>query len=267
MSKLNCLLFVPAKEKFLIKSLTLLPDAIIFDLEDSISETDKHLALETLFRFLENNKKPENIEWFVRVNKKSSFKEISRLVNFRIDGFMIPKVESQNDFKNICDLLENTKTIALVETPMGVINIEEIVKLEYVNAIAFGAEDYSAIMNIQKSDITLNYVRGRLLTYSKAYKKQIFDTPCFELNNMEKAKTEIEMSFNMGFDGKLAIHPKQINLINAVYNNYDLKKLSKIINLFYDTNSGVIKYEGKVYEKMHIKKFEDILKNTKKEEN
>lgn len=262
MDKYHSLLFVPAKEKMLMKIKDLNADAYILDLEDSIEEEHKNEALHAIEEFLKISPQMDNI--FVRVNRSYMEKEL-KVLNIYSVGFMIPKFEN---FEGITieekEILKRHRVIALIETPQGVANIELILKSDLIDSVSFGGEDYTALTNMENTSDSLYYVKSRIVMYAKAYKKTVYDTPNFELNNEDIFKKDVKNSSKMGFDGKMAINPKQIGFINNCFKKYDFKKMKQIVIQYEEAGNAVVKIEGKIYEKMHIDRMKRILKENGK---
>lgn len=252
------LLFVPAKEKMLAKVGSLSADAYIIDLEDSIEESDKLNALKRVEAFLEH--KDTSVKLFVRVNSEYIKRELEALQGYQEIGFMIPKYENNEVYAGYEDILKKHPVIALVETSMGVVNIQEIAKCDWVNAIAFGAEDYTTETNMVNRVELLTYQKSRLLTFAKAYHKEVYDTPSFQLENKELFETEVSLAVDMGFNGKLAINPKHLEFINKAFATHDLDMMKRIIATYYSAGEPVVVIDGIVYEKMHIRRMEKIVK-------
>lgn len=258
MNRNRSLLFIPAKEKMLNKIKELKADIYIIDLEDSIGKNDKEIALNVLVDFLDKLQQKSNI--MIRINSDNYLNELKLLDKYSEIGFMLPKFEYGNQYEDVSNILKKHKIAALVETPLGIVNIEQIVCKEYINAIAFGAEDYTAKVNMKNSKFSLNYQKSKIVTYSKAYNKKVFDTPSFKINNDEEFKEEVNESVDLGFDGKLLIHPKHIDYINNAFQNIDIDKYKSIIDIYEKSDSAVVVIEGVVYEKMHINRMKKILK-------
>ena len=112
MNKIKSLLFVPAREKFFNKISQLNADLIIFDLEESILEKDKDSALQLLLQKIESI--PKKTLWYVRLNKNNIKKEAGLLTTKLIDGFMLPKFNSEEDLIPIESYIEHKQIIALI---------------------------------------------------------------------------------------------------------------------------------------------------------
>lgn len=255
--KHRSLLFVPAKNKMLAKIGSLEADKYIVDLEDSIEAFDKGEALNRLINWLENHEKEQQL--IIRLNKDNYLSEAQELKKFSVD-FMLPKFEGMGEYILENNIWKNHKIYALVETARGLINIENIVSCEEVTAIAFGAEDYTASIGMKNAIENLQYQKSRLVSYARAYRKEVYDTPSFELNNEEKFQMEVDNAVDLGFDGKMAINPKQLLYINNAFSGENLEQMKRIIELYEKENQAVLVVDGKVYEKMHIAHMKKIIK-------
>ena len=253
----NSLLFIPAKEKTLKKVGLLEADIYILDLEDSIEEDNKEKSLHDVKNFLETNSCFENI--FVRLNKYRFEYETEILCKFNI-GFMLPKFELVEEYNSCSEIWEKHPVIALVESPKGIVYLSEIASCSWIDGIAFGAEDYTANVNMDNHFSRLIYQKEAIVTNGKAFGKKVYDTPSFEINNENILIQEIEDSRANGFDGKLAIHPKKVNLINKVFKTFDIENLKKIVSEYETKGEAVLLIDGRPYEKMHINRFKRIIK-------
>ncbi len=254
--KYRSLLFVPAKEKMLGKISGFSADGYIIDLEDSVAEEDKDNALVRVQDYLAE-KKSDNI--WVRINRNRQNEELKNLKKFDV-GFMLPKFEDCSQYEDSADILSQHKVIALIETPISMVNIGQIARCDYVDALALGAEDYSAGMNMVNNSQNLLYVRSLLLNYAKAYNKAVYDTPSFQINDFELFKEEVNTACDMGFDGKLAINPKHISYINESFGKCDFDFMRSVISQYEDSGEAVVVIDGVVYEKMHINRMKKIIK-------
>lgn len=253
---MRSLLFVPAVEKMLNKINTLNADAFIADLEDSIPDENKNSALESLKNFLSINEK----RIYIRLNRDRLDKELAYLYDSSFEGVMIPKFERPESYEKYIDKIRNRKVIALVESPLGFIHLNEIASCEWVDAIAFGAEDYTSIIGMDNRSEFLIGIKNQIIAYAKAYHKLAYDTPCFILNDDLALEAEIQLSQKLGFDGKLAINPKHIPLIDKTFKLCDIGYIKRIIDEYNSSGEAVVKIDGKVYERMHIAHLKKVLK-------
>ena len=250
-------LFVPANEKMLGKIPGMAADAYIIDLEDSIEASEKDNALSRVIGFLKTD---HGKKIHVRVNADRLEKEFSALSGFAGIGIMIPKFEDEKVYDEYKQFLSAHEIIALIETPKGIVNIGSIAKTEWVDMLAFGAEDYSASMNMKNTPELLMYAKSRIVNYSKAYGKGVIDTPSFQISDPDKFKKEVSLAVDMGFDGKMLISPKHIDFINESFKSNDIEFMCRIVDKYEADGKAVNVIDGVVYEKMHINRMKKIIK-------
>ena len=256
--KCYSLLFVPAKPKMMRKIKSLHADGYIIDLEDSIEPQNKKEALMDLL-----NELPEVLlhakNIIVRLNKDNYIEEMSKLNSYDVD-FMLPKFENFLEYKDIVKLCNNHKFYALIETPLGMVNLKDTASNQYISGLAFGAEDFTACVGMKNDISYLMYQKSMLITYAKAYGKTVYDTPSFQLYDYEHFKIEVNNAVDLGFDGKMAINPKHISYINDSFSEVNLEKIREIVDIYEKKQSAVLTFNGKVYEKMHIDHMKKIIK-------
>ncbi len=255
---LKSLLFVPAKDKMLSKIPSMNADAYIIDLEDSIPEKEKEEALNRVVQYIERETSVSNI--IVRINSNHAERELSKLSQYSEIGFMLPKYEKNNPYNMFARYLSDHYTIALIESPNAIVELQDICKVEYINALAFGAEDYTAKVNMENNVDYLLFQKSMLVTYAKANKLQVYDTPSFKLNDEAEFEREVKNAMAIGFDGKMAISPKHVQYINETFNSNDIEYMMSVISRYEADGDAVVVIDGKVYEKMHINRFKKIIK-------
>lgn len=254
---IRSLMFVPAKEKMLKKIVEFTADAYIIDLEDSIPANAKSDALKAVVEFLENYDYKKSI--YVRVNGRGEG-ELHELDKFVDIGFMLPKFEGPIGYDNSLNVLKKHKVIALIETPLGILKAAETAECSWVDSLAFGAEDYTATVNMKNENALLIMQKSHLVNCARCYNKTVYDTPSFNIDDVVKFGEDVEYSVNLGFDGKLLINPRHIQPINDAFKSIDIQSFKYIINQYEQANQAVVVIDGKVYEKMHIDRMRKILK-------
>lgn len=255
--KYGSLLFVPAKENMLRKISEFNAGAYVIDLEDSIKENDKDEALDVVCNFLEMNSTYLNI--YIRVNANRLLKELGRIKAYSNVGIMLPKFEVPEEYYQFEEYLSRRKVIALVETPKGIINAPQIAECPWVDSLAFGAEDFTTALGMKNDFHLLGYAKCALLVAAKANCKSVFDTPSFQISDIKKFETEVQNAVDMGFDGKLAIHPKQIECINKLFCIMDIGRMKEIICAYENAESAVVVIDDRIYEKMHIERMKKLV--------
>ena len=255
-------MFVPAKENMIKKIAEFHADAYIFDLEDAIEKESKKEALNTVANYMALYK--GDVPLYVRLNAKTFQEEAECLSVFSNVGFVLPKFERVDFYSGCCGVWKEHDVIALIETPRGIVNINEIANCDWVNALAFGAEDYTSMVHMKNASELLLYQKECIITYAKAYGKKVYDTPSFDINCGDMFNRDVESSVQLGFDGKFAIHPKQIEYINACYDEIVNEETKQIIAQYEMSEDAVQVINGRVYERMHIEHLKDMLNKDRK---
>ena len=214
---MRSLLFVPAhKEKLIQKAFRSEADAIILDLEDSCpGEKNKSIGIRNIKIYGKTTQK-------IVIARISNDKEIS-LFNNIVDYIMYPKAEGILP-------LGSVKFILLVETALGVLKLPEIITDPRVVGVAFGNEDYKADTGCE----LYWYAEHTIMNCAKAYGKFAIDTVHTDFNDLKSLELKCLLSKDVGFDGKLCIHPKEIPIINECYipTNKEYEYSKEMIELY-----------------------------------
>ncbi len=250
------LLFVPAEERRLAKVGNTNADAYIIDLEDSIRADKKDEALARAVGFLKEHGPHDNL--FVRINKERIRQELDALGAYQV-GIMLPKIEACSDYSNFEEALKGRPVIALVETPRALYNAGAIASIPWIGMLAFGAEDFTAAASMRNAWDNLSVCKSLLALAAKANGKKVYDTPCFRLGDEALFDSELKQAVDLGFDGKLAIHPGQVDKINQAFLSYDKDRMRHLVAVYESSGKAVCEIDGTVYEKMHIDRMRRML--------
>lgn len=227
----RALLFMPGDERRKIeKGAALVVDAVIMDLEDGVAHARKALARQTIAAALQTVDYGTT-ERLIRTNpvaRGGLFKQDIRVTApFRPDGYVLPKVESAAQVQVVSQMLSgiegwhgwpqySLRLLAIVETARGVVNLREIAGSDArLEALIFGAEDLAGDIGAVRTvaGMEVFYARSAVVIHARAFGLQAIDSPYVHLEDMPGLEAETEQALNMGYDGKLAVHPKQIGPI------------------------------------------------------
>ncbi|KAJ1659975.1 hypothetical protein IWQ61_001039 [Dispira simplex] len=229
----RAMLYVPGSEESKIKkSLTSPADCVIYDLEDSVATNRKGAAREMVFEALKLGTASKS-ELAVRINSVSSglaFDDLNVVLQSKqLQAIVVPKVESAKDVNFVCQLIDalavesnrdNIQLIACVESALGVMNLREIATASpRVEALLFAAEDYCADLGLHRTrqKTELLYARSALVTAAHAFGLQAIDLVCMDFRNPDVLAEECANGRDMGFTGKQAIHPNQVEVIQKTF--------------------------------------------------
>ena len=231
---LRTLLFVPGNQQRRIEKARSIPaDALILDLEDSVPLSEKDSARKMVAASLDGLASSGR-EVFVRINSlptSYAVLDIKAVVTKGLRGICLPKSESADDIHRANALIADaekeanleigsTGILALVETPKGIINAYEVASASSrVLGITFGIEDYTLSMGIKrtKEGAEIYYPRSVMAVACHAANVLAIDCMYSDVRDEEGLVKEAESSRQMGFQGKLVIHPDQVSPVNQVF--------------------------------------------------
>jgi len=232
---LRSLMFVPGhNEKLMTSASKYKADVLLLDIEDSVQPVaNKQIARDTIVKYIKSNAFKNHLI-FPRVNDKESgqlLKDLTQLTIEGVDGFMYPKSFKGEDIYFIDRLLETIeyekgfekgkfKLIPLIETSAAVLNAQEIIKASNrVIAIAFGCEDFiSDLHGIHDKDgISIITPRALIAMAARANNITPIDTVHINVHDLIDLEVNLKLARNLGFEGMLVLHPKEIDLVHKYY--------------------------------------------------
>jgi len=212
------------------KSLSSPSDALIYDLEDSVAPGQKEAARESLIQHLQRSGVPLIDKDLVRVNAITTSyfrKDIDTVLrNTSIQTLVLPKIDSAEDLSVVSQAIPSGRRvniIASIESAKSLWNVGEIASWKANNArvvaLLFAAEDYCADTSIIRtpSRTELLYTRSRIAIAAKAFGLQAIDMVCVNYKDQDYLRGECEEGRRLGYDGKQAIHPDQVNTIQSTF--------------------------------------------------
>ena len=204
-------------------------DVVVFDLEDAVAPTEKDRARETVNDVL-TDIDPE-CEVCVRVNPTgiAADDDLGAVLDGdpRLDSVMLPKVDDADDVETLGRLLAehdaDLPVLALVESAAGVLHAEGIGTADATDALLFGAEDFAADVGATRTDegTEVLYARQHVVAAASAAGVDAIDTLHTDFTDTDGLRTDTERGIEMGYDGKMAIHPRQVTVINEAFTPSD----------------------------------------------
>lgn len=217
---LRSLLFVPGSrpERF-EKALAAGADLVCIDLEDAVLPADKDAARAAVLACIDNEKK-----LCVRINPvgtETGEKDLHAFANATApDVIMLAKCESANDVLHAQRVINqpNTRFIPLIETLTGVENAYQIASAcAQVEHIMFGGADMAAELRCEFGYQPLLFVRSQLVFAAAKANVGLIDVPYVDIKSDSGLRTETAKVKALGFSGKAAIHPCQIDAIHHTF--------------------------------------------------
>ena len=273
--KLRSLLFVPGDrpERF-AKASASGADAIIIDLEDSVSLANKAMAREAAAEWLSGDRP---VPVFVRVNPQDSQMtqdDLNAVLPYLPDGIMLPKAEGAKSIHWLCALAAATADAPAgdappiiplaTETPGGVFDLGTLRDVaQHLAGVSWGAEDLPAAMGAATARepggrYTAPYELARSLTLFAAHAAGVaaIDTVFPAIADEAGLAAYVARAARDGFTGMLAIHPSQVAIINAGFTPTpeQVTHAQSVVDAFAaNPGAGVLQVDGKMLDAPHLK--------------
>jgi citrate lyase subunit beta/citryl-CoA lyase len=185
-------------------------DAVLIDLEDAVPSEAKSQARDGLCAM-----QRLAVPTFVRVNAPTTewfWGDVDVVGSLPLAGIVLPKAESAGDLRDLRERLAPGQTIiALIETAEGLANVREIARADDALRLAFGSIDFCADLGCAHSRETLLFARTEIVLASRlGHLLPPLDGVTAETNNPELLERDARHASDLGFGGKLCIHPGQI---------------------------------------------------------
>jgi citrate lyase subunit beta/citryl-CoA lyase len=202
-------------------------DTVCFDLEDAVAPSRRDEARAAVREVLADPEFDPDCEVTVRVSVDAAA-DVDPLLDdapesFRLDGVMVPKVAEAEDVNWVADLLDEHDAepvlLALVETARGVLRAEEIADVPATDALVFGAEDLAADVGGTRTDegTEVLHARQQVVLAASAAGIDAIDTLHTDYEDEAGLREDTEFGLGLGYDGKMAIHPAQVPVINDAF--------------------------------------------------
>ncbi len=261
-------LYMPAaNERALEKAKDIQADALIFDLEDAVAPDSKEVAREQACAAAASSEYG-NRELTIRCNGLDTPWGRDDVLAAAAAGpaaVVIPKVDGSSYLDEISELLNqggapsSTQIWAMVETPIGILHVEEIARHERMSVMVLGTNDMAKEL---RASITAD--RQALLPYlamcllsARAAGVAILDGVHNDIKDESGFKDVCVQGAEMGFDGKTLIHPNQVAPTNEIFSPSldELDFYRRIIEEFEAAEKegrGVLTVDGKMIENLHV---------------
>ncbi len=231
-------LYVPAhKPRMIAKSIELPADVVIYDYEDAVPPAEKVAARGVLAGALPATPPPNSPRRYVRVNHPRHGRlfadDLSAALALNVEGIVLPKVEGAAQVQGVSAALlheeermgiepGSTRLCLLIESPLGVVRAQSICAADpRIIAVQFGGEDFSREMGLPLVRTgeakELLYQRAAVATAASAAGAQAIDVIWTALDDLDGLAEESAQARRLGYTSKAAIHPSQIEPINAAF--------------------------------------------------
>jgi len=278
--KLRSMLFVPAdSERKLAKATGSAADVLILDLEDAVAPAQKPAARAAAAEFIGQQAGRLASRLFVRINPLDSglaLDDLAAVVRPGLAGIMLPKTFSAADVLRLGHYLDALEARAgmpggevrivpvATETAQAMLTMASFVPgIPRLAGITWGAEDLSAAIGAisnRESDGSLSplYTLANSLCLCAAASAGVaaIDTLHADFRDVAGLAASCAIARRRGFRGKIAIHPDQVDIINAAFtpSEAELAAARKVVDAFAaQPDAGTLSIDGVMLDMPHLK--------------
>lgn len=272
------LLSVPASNQRALEKIRVLEcDGVILDLEDSVAAEKKAGARDNLRQFF-SAERAEDCFTIIRINPLASefgHADMALARELEPDAVLIPKLETIGDLQACETALGKTSSSlaiwAMMETPKGILNAGALAAARH--EIAPRLQGFVVGLNDLRKETRVLPKPGRaylvpwlmqVVLAARAHGLIVIDSVFNDFRNAEGFEAECIQGREMGFDGKMLIHPAQIDPANRHFgpSEQELAEAQAIIEAFAKPEAShlnVINLDGRMIERLHLEEAEKIM--------
>lgn len=274
---IRSILFVPGtRQDRFEKAMSAGADAVVFDLEDSVEAGQKAKARALIAEFLSTpNDKALRLVRFNAVQTpegEADLEYFSGVIGF--DGLLLPKIESAGSAELVAqafgwdaDAGAVPPLLLMLETPRAILRAGEIAMADApVGGLLLGAEDLTASLAIERTvdGEELMFARGQVAMAAAAVRADAIDAVFTNLHDIDSLRRDCQRARGLGFRGKMAIHPRQVEIINEVFtpSASEVDRSTRIIAAYENARAGgegVMALEGLMVELPVVERARRIL--------
>ncbi|WP_210604122.1 HpcH/HpaI aldolase/citrate lyase family protein [Brevibacterium oceani] len=255
-------LFVPADRPDRFAKAEAISDQIVIDLEDGVREDDKGKARDLLAASdVRADQACLRINGFASVHIDQDL-ELAR--QLRVGSIMVPMAEADQPFETVAGF----HVVALVETARGVLEAQRIAARPEVDALALGSADLQLDLGARETDAVagvfedlLAFARANLLFAGRAHGVPVIDSVHPGVNDDEGLRRTAAVASAYGLDGKLAIHPKQIDIIRSAFtpSRAEIVWATSVIAEARSRSAGAFVLDGELIDEVVIRRAERLV--------
>jgi len=258
------LLFAPAhRPELFAKAVAKGADLVCIECEDAVPAHKKAEARAEMVALLSSPSpaRDTGYERVVRINAldtEDGQADIEAICAHKLapDAILVPKIDTASQLSELADRLDTAgvacELMALIETARGLEHIAEIVQAtDRLSLLLFGGVDLSAELGCEMSWMALLYARQRTIHAAALASLDVLDMPHVNITSLDEVVEEAEKAREIGFTGKAAIHPAQLDIIHQAFSPTarQINTAQEIIAACNKAEGGAALFDGKLIEK------------------
>jgi len=285
-------------EKMHIKASQREVDVVMLDLEDSVPVQAKISARDQIIRSINALDWSETTLTF-RINALDTpfgYRDLLEVVEAagpHIDAVVVPKVNHPGDIHFVSRMLDGIESAkgfskrvhieAIIESAEGLEQVSQIARAsDRLISLVFGIVDYSASIGARLVSISghgekeeeiypghrWNFEMSRIVMAAKAHGMLAIDAPYGNFKDSKGLQRSAALACALGYDGKWAIHPDQIDLINQIFSpsKEDIDRAIKVLNAHKDAQNkglGAVAVEGRMVDQATVRLAKQLFAQAK----
>jgi citrate lyase subunit beta/citryl-CoA lyase len=250
--------------KMMAKAAASAADEVIFDLEDGCAPSQKVAARKTLIEAFNTLDFQGKVRAFRAngIHTKFFYRDVIEVVEAsgsKIDVLVLPKIHEAADVlfadRLLTQIEQNIglepgriRLEALIESAKAVLHAEQIAaSTPRLASLIFGVVDYAGNIGardpVREQFALYHYPKAKTVAAARAAGVDVVDGVTLQFRDLEQCEHDAKSAVQMGFDGKWAIHPDQVAVINRVFtpSREEIVRAQEILELYRkaDVDSGV----------------------------
>jgi citrate lyase beta subunit len=266
------LIFAPGdKPEMVPKAIRTGADIVCVDLEDAVAPQHKAVARERTLALFDRKPAAPGVECVVRINGLRSaegMRDVAAILDRPAPppALMLTKVRTADEVKLLDDVLSDrgldTRLHVIIETNDGLENAFAIARSSArIDSLLFGGVDMAADLRTTPTWDHLLYARSKVVHAAAGAGVDLIDVPYLDLEDMAGMEREAAASAALGFTGKGAIHPKQIQALNTIFSPSAeaIERARRIIRAFAESGTGLVVIDGKLIERPVLRSMQRLV--------
>lgn len=269
-------LYIPGSNaRALSKGREVAADILLLDLEDAVAPDQKTKARSQVLAVVASDEyRPREV--VVRINDLNSLwgeDDLTAVAASKADAVLLPKVESPDLVRKVAERLSslnaaNSLSIwCMMETPRGILNAAAIASANpRLGCLVMGTSDLAKDLHARHTPDRLPFMTsmGLCILAARANGLSVLDGVCLDLEDDQGFAEQCSQGVAFGFDGKTLIHPKTIDVANAIFGptKREVEEAHRIMAAFSaarEKGEGVVLLDGKLIESLHVENAQRLI--------
>lgn len=243
--------------KMMIKAAASAADEVIFDLEDACPPEQKVGARGLVAEALQTLEFTGDKVRAYRINAVGTpWWKDDLTIAAHADVVVVPKVRSADELRAVVELLpDGVELEALIESAAGLLKAHEIAQVPGVVSLIFGVADFAADLGARDfKEEDFSYARAQILVAARAAGVHAIDSVTVQYQDPAAVTRDAQRAARMGYDGKWAIHPSQLEPIHVAFTPTvdEIFAARRIVDAYEAAGKGAIQLDGEMVDQATI---------------